>query len=50
MKLGFKGKGRIFYINTLGIAKLVKRNYMAILINAKFTCHVHSVLILDIFT
>jgi len=48
-KLGFKEKGSMFYFNNLGIAKRGKRNYMAILINEKFTCHVHSVLILDIF-
>ena len=45
----FQGKIRIIYFNTLGIAKIGKRDYMAILINAKFMCHVHSVLILDIF-
>jgi hypothetical protein len=49
MKLVLKEKGRIFYFNTFGIAKIGKRSYMAILINTKFTCHVHSVLILDIF-
>jgi len=45
IKLGFKEKGRIFYFNTFRIAKIGNRICMAILINAKFTCHVHSVLI-----
>lgn len=48
-KLGLKEKSRIFYFNTLGVVKLGKRNIMAILINAKFRFHAHSVLIFDIF-